>query len=509
MTVRAEINLVAKDLASGAVKALHSSLNGLGDATRVIGQISKEAFSILKAAIENSAAAGNVSSQAIMGGFEDVQRAVQSVVDVFIKDMAPTIIPMIKLFADLAKQTAEWANKSGFAKTVAKGLVDVILVLGTATVELFTTVANGYAKLLDVYLQIQAILGNDEQVIALQKQITAVTAWSKNWTEKSQAVVDRLALLEASNKQASATEIAELAARSSAYKKNAEEKDKTANKAAQEEAKRSQESAVRYAKMQAEARADDDKTRQRIEENDRKRSESYYRYLATKEQGRQDDLKKELRIQERYQKSYDHFYEDLNEKASIYEDHQQKIAEIQTAFAESVGDTFAAAILEGKNLGKAFEKLIEGMIQQLVALAAKAAVLGVINLLTGGAGGFLGGFLGGFKEGGIVPAMAGGGVVTGFGQGDRVHLLAEPGEVVINKARTSQPGIKATANDINEGMDPAAAAAKNGFGSAASPLQVTFAYRGSGDSLVDEIMKKITFKVMHQDAFFPSSGLVK
>lgn len=139
---------------------------------------------------------------------------------------------------------------------------------------------------------------------------------------------------------------------------------------------------------------------------------------------------------------------------------KNKWEDIGNSIENSLTSAFVASFERGENLltnlGNAFKALF-------TQLAAKALALGLINLLTGGAGGFIGGAISGITAnakgnviaGGEVQAFAKGGVVnspTTFPMANGTGLMGEAGaEAILPLKRTSTGdlGVQAQPSNVN------------------------------------------------------------
>jgi hypothetical protein len=106
-------------------------------------------------------------------------------------------------------------------------------------------------------------------------------------------------------------------------------------------------------------------------------------------------------------------------------------------FGETWGGTLARSLLAGKKFIDSVKSLFKGLFDAILAELARVAgakiFVGVLKIL-------------GFSGGGVVPsgpgvaAMQHGGTLPGFGGGDRVPALLEPGEGILTKETVRRIG---------------------------------------------------------------------
>lgn len=102
--------------------------------------------------------------------------------------------------------------------------------------------------------------------------------------------------------------------------------------------------------------------------------------------------------------------------------------------ANTAGNAISNAFLSGKN---AIDAATQALLQFVTQLLVVQTIKGVLNLATGGVGGFLGGFLG-FANGGIVQANNG--LVVGGNSyaGDRILAGVNSGEMILNRTQQAR-----------------------------------------------------------------------
>jgi hypothetical protein len=106
---------------------------------------------------------------------------------------------------------------------------------------------------------------------------------------------------------------------------------------------------------------------------------------------------------------------------------------MSTAFSDEFSKNINKSLKDmNVNFENIFNSIKEAFFKMLIEMAAKAAVFGFLNFITGGAFGAVTKVLG-FEKGGKVPKLQTGGEVSGPGGVDNVPAMLTAGEYVVNK----------------------------------------------------------------------------
>ena len=190
--------------------SMEVSLTDLMQLGRLVGDVFKGMGEQISESLKRSAESGDESSKALLGGFEKVREVVDRVVGVFVKDMAPAVLPLVNLFADLAKQVGDWAQSSNAGSEVGKQLVGVVLTLGTAFEQMISIAISGFVKIIQLGADATSAFDN-EAANNLDIYAKRVGEFGKAWDATAASIEASIAKIEAGQTKLSDSEVAALA----------------------------------------------------------------------------------------------------------------------------------------------------------------------------------------------------------------------------------------------------------------------------------------------------------
>ena len=191
----------------GSMEVSLTDLMGLG---RLVGDVFRGMGEQISESLKRSAESGDESSKALLGGFEKVREVVDRVVSVFVKDMAPAVLPLVNLFADLAKQVGDWAQSSNAGSEVGKQLVGVVLTLGTAFEQMISIAISGFVKIIQLGADATSAFDN-EAANNLDIYAKRVGEFGKAWDATAANIEASIAKIESGQTKLSDSEVAALA----------------------------------------------------------------------------------------------------------------------------------------------------------------------------------------------------------------------------------------------------------------------------------------------------------
>lgn len=190
--------------------SMEVSLTDLMQLGRLVGDVFKGMGEQISESLKRSAESGDESSKALLGGFEKVREVVDRVVSVFVKDMAPAVLPLVNLFADLAKQVGDWAQSSNAGSEVGKQLVGVVLTLGTAFEQMISIAISGFVKIIQLGADATSVFDN-EAANNLDIYAKRVGEFGKAWDATAANIEASIAKIESGQTKLSDSEVAALA----------------------------------------------------------------------------------------------------------------------------------------------------------------------------------------------------------------------------------------------------------------------------------------------------------
>jgi hypothetical protein len=144
----------------------------------------------------------------------------------------------------------------------------------------------------------------------------------------------------------------------------------------------------------------------------------------------QADLKKQYGKSPEYMKLMEGAAEEHKQRMiAIDRDQYEKMKDNSLKFAEYWADNLVSVVEQS---GNSFNNIAQMFEQMIKKMAIKAAAMGLINFVTGGAGGFAAGFMGALK----MPGFAAGGY-TGSGNSNEIAGYVHKNEYVIPASKMS------------------------------------------------------------------------
>lgn len=190
--------------------SMEVSLTDLMQLGQLVGDVFRGMGQQISESLQRSAESGDESSKALLGGFQQVREVVDQVVGVFVRDMAPAVLPLVNLFADLAKRVGDWAQSSNSGAEIGKQLVGVVLTLGTAFEQMISIAISGFVKIIQLGADATSAFDN-EAANNLDIYAKKVSEFGKAWDATAAEIEASIAKIESGQTKLSDSEVAALA----------------------------------------------------------------------------------------------------------------------------------------------------------------------------------------------------------------------------------------------------------------------------------------------------------